>query len=245
MKSIAALALVLPLTLAACGNDEEDNAATGSTTAKTTASSKEAPSESAAPSSEAPSSEKPKEESAAPEKDKKPAEGDNAEDVNAEAAPSTLVNSFEDGAAAEATTFAPGDGDAGDDATKETITNLINGTYKQQDVRSLAQYTRDNTCARVVNENQQVGPNGEQLSLANLDLSQFDNLPADQKAILEPYNQQIRDNFSKTTTDIQDVRVNGNTASATVTVNSPAGSETNTMVFENEGGAWKFCNPAS
>lgn len=235
MKSIAALALVLPLTLAACGNDEEaDNAATGSTTAKTTATSKVAPSESAAPSSEAPSAEKPKEESAAPE------EGDNAE-----AAPSTLVNPFEDGAAAEATTFAPGDGDAGDDATKETITNLINGTYKQQDVRSLAQYTRDNTCARVVNENQQVGPNGEQLSLANLDLSQFDNLPADQKAILEPYNQQIRDNFSKTTTDIQDVRVNGNTASATVTVNSPAGSETNTMVFENEGGAWKFCNPAS
>lgn len=241
MKSIAALALVLPLTLAACGNDEEaDNAATGSTTAKTTATSKEAPSESAAPSSEAPSAEKPKEESAAPEEDNKPAEGDNAE-----AAPSTLVNPFEDGAAAEATTFAPGDGDAGDDATKETITNLINGTYKQQDVRSLAQYTRDNTCARVVNENQQVGPNGEQLSLANLDLSQFDNLPADQKAILEPYNQQIRDNFSKTTTDIQDVRVNGNTASANVTVNSPAGSETNTMVFENEGGAWKFCNPAS
>ena len=46
----------------------------------------------------------------------------------------------------------------------------------------------------------------------------------------------------RTEVRIDDVRVDGNRASASLTAKSDSGEQTETMIFEKEDGRWKLCN---
>lgn len=245
--SVAALALVVPLTLTACGSDEEDSTEAAPSTETAT---KEAPSSKAKDEDKDKDAEKSSEDkdaeksSEAKDKDKdkdqdseKSAQGkersasnqdgNNAGGGDQAAAAESLVDPFEGGDPLQGQAdIAPvDDGQAADGAVSGEINGLVRGLYDQQDMRSFMRYMPDHTCQRVLDA---------QPELRNADYNQIPQVSMD-----EASNGQWKDTFVQ---DIRDIKVKDNTASATVEVATPQGPDTTTMRFANEGGNWTFCN---
>lgn len=232
--SVAALALVVPLTLTACGSDEEDSTEAAPSTETAT---KEAPSskakdedkdKDAEKSSEAKDKDKDAEKSAqGKERSASHQDGSNADGGDQAAAAESLVDPFEGGDPLQGQAdIAPVEGgQAADDAVSGEINGLVRGLYDQQDMRSFMRYMPDHTCQRVLDA---------QPELRNADYSQIPQVSMD-----EASNGQWKNTFVQ---DIRDIQVKDNTASATVEVATPQGPDTTTMRFANEGGNWTFCN---
>ena len=115
-------------------------------------------------------------------------------------------------------------GQAADEATSGQISALVNGWYEVPDMRAYMRYIPDNTCSQVLAENPDVN---------NVDYNMFPQIPM----------AQVSTNWNAAgVQSIDDLTVNGNDASATVTVNTGEGVDTSVMRFKNEGGSWLFCN---
>lgn len=231
--SVAALALVVPLTLTACGSDEEDSTEAAPSTETAT---KEAPSskakdedkdKDAEKSSEAKDKDKDAEKSAqGKERSASHQDGGNAGGGDQAAAAESQVDPFEGGDPLQGQAdIAPVEGgQAADGAVSDEINGLVRGLYDQQDMRSFMRYMPDHTCQRVLDA---------QPELRNADYSQIPQVSMD-----EASNGQWKNTFVQ---DIRDIQVKDNTASATVEVATPQGPDTTTMRFANEGGNWTFC----
>jgi len=218
--STAALALVAPLALVACSSGESEDEAAATTSAVT--STVEATSEEETTSEEATSEETTTSEAA---------ETTEA-DTQAQAARQEPA-AQDGGAAADAAAGNPlgteelqpvEGGQAADEATSGQISALVNGWYEVPDMRAYMRYIPDNTCSQVLAENPDVN---------NVDYNMFPQIPMSQ----------VSTNWNAAgVQSIDDLTVNGNDASATVTVNTGEGVDTSVMRFKNEGGSWLFCN---
>lgn len=234
-KSAVALALVAPLALAACGTSEEDTDAAGTVTATSTKAASEESSE-APTSSEEPTSTKPDEsEQAKPEANKNEAAGagagaggaDAAAESGSEQAPEQLANPFEGNQdPLKAKPVAPIEGgQAADPAATDEINQLVGGLYETQTLRQFLRYVPDHTCGEVM---------AQQGELQNMDYNQIPDMP-----LSDVPNAQWDQAGVKS---VEDLQVKGDTASATVTVNTPEGEDSSVMRFKQENGAWTFCN---
>lgn len=227
-KTLAALALVIPLTLTACGSEESDEAAGAAS------SSSERGSSSA---------------SAAKDADKENSEGDdNAEGEDTddpEADPNNpnaaqrgssaaggsaggssdqaMMNPLEEGQIPTANIQPLETGRPGTAEEAAEIKANLNQIYDQTTVQGMTNALVDNTCARVLEENggeQVFDLGGQDVALADLGMDTSQNYVE----------------------DVRDVKIDGDRASATVEVHTAEGNDSTTQVFQREGGRWKMCN---
>lgn len=220
--SAAALALVTPFALVACGSDESEETAAPSTSAVTstveTTSSKETSSVETTTSKAKETSEEAEPTTQTPAETQEPESGQGT-DPAAGAADAAAGNPL----AAEELQPVQG-GQPADEATRGAISKLVNGWYEVGDMRSYMRYIPEHTCTQVLEQNPDVH---------NVDYSVFPQIPMNQ----------VSDNWNAAgVQSIDDLAVNGDTASATVTVNTGEGVDTSVMRFKNESGNWLFCN---
>ena len=220
--SAAALALGTPFALVACGSDESEETAAPSTSAVTSTveatSSKETSSVETTTSKAKETSEEAEPTTQTPAETQEPESGQGT-DPAAGAADAAAGNPL----AAEELQPVQG-GQPADEATRGAISKLVNGWYEVGDMRSYMRYIPEHTCTQVLEQNPDVH---------NVDYSVFPQIPMNQ----------VSDNWNAAgVQSIDDLAVNGDTASATVTVNTGEGVDTSVMRFKNESGNWLFCN---
>ena len=236
-KSLIAVALVAPLSLAACGSDDENAGDTTSSAAKTTTTTQ--PKEKT---SEKKTEEKTSEEKKEGEENK---DGESAapkpEGENPEGGDQAVANPFEEGADPfqNMPKVEPVQGEAASQEDIDGINTLVRGMYEQQTMRSFVKYLPEHTCAAVRND-----PNS---GLDQVDYNQVPDVPMNQlkdmmAAAGQDTSQMEGFDWSKTGVEsINDVVVNGDDASATVNVNTSQGMDSSTMRFKRENGNWTFC----
>lgn len=236
-KSLIAVALVAPLSLAACGSEDENAGDTTSSAAKTTTTTK-----SKEKTSEKKTEEKTSEEKKEGEKNK---DGESAapkpEGENPEGGDQAVANPFEEGADPfqNMPKVEPVQGEAASQEDIDGINTLVRGMYEQQTMRSFVKYLPEHTCAAVRND-----PNS---GLDQVDYNQVPDVPMNQlkdmmAAAGQDTSQMEGFDWSKTGVEsINDVVVNGDDASATVNVNTSQGMDSSTMRFKRENGNWTFC----
>lgn len=213
-KTITALALAAPLALVACGSDDGADETTSSAPSTVT-STRTSETTTTETSEEETTSEAPSETSA------EPTEGD-TEDP--QAAPQ-INDPFAAGQLAyEEATPVEGGGPASE-ADRAEIEGLVGGIYQSQTFHQFLRYVPENACSAVIEANG--GP-------AALDLGDIPDMPLSQLPGYAEANAHIQ--------SIDDVRVEGDQASAVVTAVSNGQAETQTQRFLKEDGRWKFCN---
>lgn len=233
-KSLIAVAIVAPLSLAACGSDDENAGDTGSSAAKTTTTTK----------SQEKTSEKETEEKTSEEKkegDDKKDDAAEPEGENSEGANRTLANPFEEGADPfqNMPKVEPVQGEAASQEDIDGINGLVRGMYEQQTMRAFVKYLPEHTCSAIRND-----PNS---GLDQVDYNQVPDVPMNRlkdmmAAAGQDTSQMDGFDWSKTGVEsINDVVVNGDDASATVNVNTSQGMDSSTMRFKRENGNWTFC----
>lgn len=233
-KSLIAVAIVAPLSLAACGSDDENAGDTGSSAAKTTTTTK----------SQEKTSEKETEEKMSEEKkegDDKKDDAAEPEGENSEGANQTLANPFEEGADPfqNMPKVEPVQGEAASQEDIDGINGLVRGMYEQQTMRAFVKYLPEHTCSAIRND-----PNS---GLDQVDYNQVPDVPMNRlkdmmAAAGQDTSQMDGFDWSKTGVEsINDVVVNGDDASATVNVNTSQGMDSSTMRFKRENGNWTFC----
>lgn len=197
------LALIAPLGIAACSSGGSSASGSSSSASNAAADAQAAQAAQSEAATRTPIS----------KKTSKNAEMNKGEQVVAPGtgAPSTTLQPIEGGAAASA-----GETDA--------LQGLVDGVYKQSDLRSFLDYVPSNTCDRVVEDQKARGEYHDVSSVPNMPTS---SLPGYSRSHVEP---------------IQDVKVDGDRASATVTSVTQDGPQTSTMRFHKENEKWKFCN---
>ncbi|OFT63426.1 hypothetical protein [Corynebacterium sp. HMSC05E07] len=241
-KSLVAVALVAPLTLAACGGDGEDVAETASSAVKTTTTTKSKEETSEEKDKDKESEKKDEgaekkdgeEQAPKPEGEEAPAEGEGAEQ--------TLANPFENGVDPfqSMPKVDPIQGQAASQEDIDGINGLVRGMYDQQTMRSFVKYLPDHTCEAVRND-----PNS---GLSELDYNQIPDVPMNQLKDMmatagADTSQMEGFDWNQTGVEsINDVVVDGDSASATVNVNTSKGLDSSTMRFKRENGNWTFCN---
>ena len=236
----AALALVLPLT--ACGSDDEGTSGGLSTAA-------EAPAASAANSSTEASAEKPekseksekseKKTSKTSEKEKKEKEKkkeENKDDKNksnqaqgGEEQPPTLVNPFENGMP-ENTNQPLANGEAGSEDDRREMEDTARAVLNPGSFADWTPTILENSCKAVTE------PMLEELERQGMSLEQV----KEASRLAEEQGQGIE--LPETEVSLDDVRIDGDRASASLTAKSEHGEETSTMIFQKEDGRWKLCN---
>ncbi|MBE7364064.1 hypothetical protein INS43_02515 [Corynebacterium aurimucosum] len=236
-KSLIAVALVAPLSLAACGSEDENAGDTASSAAKTTTTTK-----SKEKTSEKQTEEKTSEEKKEGEENK---DGKSAapkpEGENPEGGDQAVANPFEEGADPfqNMPKVEPVQGEAASQEDIDGINTLVRGMYEQQTMRSFVKYLPEHTCAAVRND-----PNS---GLDQVDYNQVPDVPMNElkdmmAAAGQDTSQMEGFDWSKTGVEsINDVVVNGDDASATVNVNTSQGMDSSTMRFKRENGNWTFC----
>lgn len=222
--SAAALALVTPFALVACGSDESEETAAPSTSAVTSTveatSSKETSSVETTTSKAKETSEEAEPTTQTPAETQEPESGQGTDPAAAAGAADAAAGNP---LAAEELQPVQG-GQPADEATRGAISKLVNGWYGVGDMRSYMRYIPEHTCTQVLEQNPDVH---------NVDYSVFPQIPMNQ----------VSDNWNAAgVQSIDDLAVNGDTASATVTVNTGEGVDTSVMRFKNESGNWLFCN---
>ena len=235
-KSLIAVALVAPLSLAACGSDDENAGDTASSAAKTTTTTQPKEKTSEKKTEEKTSEEKKEGEGEENKGDAAKPEGENPEDAN-----QAMANPFEEGADPfqNIPKVEPVQGEAASQEDIDGINGLVRGMYEQQTMRAFVKYLPEHTCAAIRND-----PNS---GLDQVDYNQVPDVPMNQlkdmmAAAGQDTSQMDGFDWSKTGVEsINDVVVNGEHASATVNVNTSQGMDSSTMRFKRENGNWTFC----
>ena len=235
-KAIAAVALVAPLTLAACGSNEEENAASGLATETNVVT--VAPDAGKASEEKKDDKEKDKKDEAA-KKDQKSADQANPDDPQAQGVPNEgaagVVNPFEDGTLPTAEVKPVEGGQAASEADIKAMTDTMNKIYNPKDLVSWSRVIMDNSCKKVVDQtNQKLASEGTSLDQTEREMQQAIDAAKAAGRPIPPVPQ--------TQAQLSDVRVNGDTASANVTVNSNGQTESGVQRFQREGNQWKVCN---
>lgn len=116
-------------------------------------------------------------------------------------------------------------GQAAGDADRAEIEQLVRGIYEVDTFHQFLRYVPENTCNELLAA--QGGPQAMDLTgIPDQPLHQWDVYAASQ-----PYIESVND-----------VRVEGDRASAVVTAVSAGQAETRTQRYLHEDGRWKFCN---
>lgn len=225
----AALALVLPLT--ACGSDDEGTSGGLSTAA-------EAPEASAANSSTEASAEKSGEKSEktskSSEKEKKKEENKDGKNKSnqaqgGEGQPPTLVNPFENGMP-ENTNEPLANGKEGSEDDRREMEDTARAVLNPGSFADWTPTILENSCKAVTE------PMLEELERQGMTLEQVQEA----SRLAEEQGQGI--DLPETEVSLDDVRIDGDRASASLTARSEHGEETSTMIFQKEDGRWKLCN---
>lgn len=116
-------------------------------------------------------------------------------------------------------------GQPASEADRAEIQQLVTGMYDATSLHGILSYLPANTCSSVVQENG---------GAAAFDLGGIPDLP------LESVPQYA--NANPSIDAVENVQVKGDTASASVTATSNGQTGTSVYRFQNEGGAWKFCD---
>lgn len=123
-----------------------------------------------------------------------------------------------------ATPQQPVDGGAASPEDAQAIDALVRGANDEVGMRNFLTYMPRNACASLVEAN---GGIDAMTSMADL----------------SPEQENILSQKRSTVTAVDDIRVNGDTASALVTSTDPDGTATTTTIrFLRENGRWTFCN---
>ena len=220
-KSLALAALATPFMVAACGSDAEESEADA--VASSTVTSEATPStKSETESSESSPTESTTEDSDDPEPPTEPEDGQASAGAGAAGSSGEIVNPFENGDIEVAEVGPVEGGQPASEGDRQAISGLVGGLYEQTTMHSFLRYMPDHTCQRVLEQN-----GGGDFSLEGVPDMPMDQLPGWGDSHVS---------------DIADVQVNGDQASAVVTVQTAEGPDTATQRFQREGGNWAFCN---
>lgn len=235
-KAIAAVVLVAPLALAACGSNEEENTASGLATETNVVT--VAPDAGKASEEKKDDKDKDKKDEAA-KKDQKSADQSNPDDPQAQGVPNEgaagVVNPFEDGTLPTAEVKPVEGGQAASEADIKAMTDTMNKIYNPKDLVSWSRVIMDNSCKKVVDQtNQELASQGTSLDQTEREMQQAIDAAKAAGRPIPPVPQ--------TQAQLSDVRVNGDTASANVTVDSNGQTESGVQRFQREGNQWKVCN---
>lgn len=256
-KSLIAVALVTPLALAACGSDDNDD-------------SKKAAATTASKASEDKSADKSKDKDADKDKDKEKnkdnkdkekdqnkdgenkdaAAGAEGEDAAGEG-PDELANPLNNGedpfAGAKDIKPIEGGQDA-NDGDKQAIEQLVRGQHEIDNVKEYFNYMPQHACQAVREGQSQEFSQYQQYvdSLPNQSFAEYANTMRQQgggNGEVEKFANQLESIPQSTKLQsVNDIVVNGDDASATVSVSNSEGNETSTVRFRRENGNWTFCN---
>ena len=248
-KSLIAVALVAPLALAACGSDDNND------------DSKKAAATTASKSSEDKSADKSKAKDADKDKDKnkdkdKDKDGENkdgaagAEGQDGEG-PDQMANPLNNGedpfAGAKDIKPIEGGQDA-NDADKQAIEQLVRGQHEIDNVKEYFNYMPQHACQAVREGQAKEFSQYQQYvdSLPNQSFAEYANTMRQQgggNGEVEKFASQLESIPQSTKLQsVNDIVVNGDDASATVSVSNSEGNETSTVRFRRENGNWTFCN---
>lgn len=231
----AALALVLPL--AACGSDDEGTSGGLSTAA-------EAPEASAANSSTEASAEKSEKSDASEKKTEKTSKSSETEKKKKESKddkkksdqaqdgeeqPPTLANPFENGMP-ENTNEPLANGEKGSEDDRREMEDTARAVLNPGSFADWTPTILENSCKAVTE------PMLEELERQGMSLEQVQEA----SRLAEEQGQGI--DLPETEVSLDDVRIDGDRASASLTAKSDQGEETSTMIFQKEDGRWKLCN---
>ncbi|MEX3503721.1 hypothetical protein [Corynebacterium sp. LK2510] len=222
IRSAAAAAAVAGLSfgLAACGSSEETASGGLSTAASAptaATSGEQSQAESAAEST-----------SSAADREN----GDNGADANNAdgATVPTLANPFENPGQAVPSFEPLESGNPANDADREEMRRAVEASLNPGSYEKWTRTLLENSCRKVNDATM------EQLNRSGMTLEQIEQAARAQ----EQAGQGVE--LPRTEVSIDDVRVDGNRASASITAASANGTETNTQIFEREDGRWKICN---
>ena len=248
-KSLIAVALVAPLALAACGSDDNND------------DSKKAAATTASKSSEDKSADKSQDKDADKDKDKnkdkdKDKDGENkdgaagAEGQDGEG-PDQMANPLNNGedpfAGAKDIKPIEGGQDA-NDADKQAIEQLVRGQHEIDNVKEYFNYMPQHACQAVREGQAKEFSQYQQYvdSLPNESFAEYANTMRQQgggNGEVEKFASQLESIPQSTKLQsVNDIVVNGDDASATVSVSNSEGNETSTVRFRRENGNWTFCN---
>lgn len=249
-KSLIAVALVAPLALAACGSDDNNDD-----------DSKKAAATTASKSSEDKSADKSQDKDADKDKDKnkdkdKDKDGENkdgaagAEGQDGEG-PDQMANPLNNGedpfAGAKDIKPIEGGQDA-NDADKQAIEQLVRGQHEIDNVKEYFNYMPQHACQAVREGQAKEFSQYQQYvdSLPNESFAEYANSMRQQgggNGEVEKFASQLESIPQSTKLQsVNDIVVNGDDASATVSVSNSEGNETSTVRFRRENGNWTFCN---
>lgn len=251
-KSLIAVALVTPLALAACGSDDNDDSKKAAATTASKSSEDKSADKSEdkdADKSEDKDKEKEKDENKDGEK-KDAAAGAEGEDGAGEG-PGQLANPLNNGEDpfAGAKDIKPIEGGQNaNDADKQAIEQLVRGQHEIDNVKEYFNYMPQHACQAVRDEQSQEFAQYQQYvdSLPNQSFAEYANTMRQQgggNSEVEKFASQLESIPQSTKLQsVNDVVVNGDDASATVSVSNSEGTETSTVRFRRENGNWTFCN---
>ena len=251
-KSLIAVALVTPLALAACGSDDNDDSKKAAATTASKSSEDKSADKSEdkdADKSEDKDKEKEKDENKDGEK-KDAAAGAEGEDGAGEG-PDQLANPLNNGEDpfAGAKDIKPIEGGQNaNDADKQAIEQLVRGQHEIDNVKEYFNYMPQHACQAVRDEQAQEFGQYQQYvdSLPNQSFAEYANTMRQQgggNSEVEKFASQLESIPQSTKLQsVNDVVVNGDDASATVSVSNSEGTETSTVRFRRENGNWTFCN---
>ena len=253
-KSLIAVALVAPLALAACGSDDNND------------DSKKAAATTASKSSEDKSADKSQDKDADKDKNKDKDKDKNKDGEKKDAAANDEGQEGEDGAGegtdqmanplndgedpfAGAEDIKPIEGGQNaNDADKQAIEQLVRGQHEIDNVKEYFNYMPQHAC-QAVREGQakEFGQYQQYVdSLPNQSFGEYANTMRQQgggNGEIEKFASQLESIPQSTKLQsVNDVVVNGDDASATVSVSNSEGTETSTVRFRRENGNWTFCN---
>ena len=262
-KSLLAVALVAPLALAACGSDDNDD----SKEAAATTASKSSEDKSADKSQDKDADKdknRDKDKNKDKDKDKNKEQNKDGEAKDAAAndegqegedgageGPDQMANPLNNGedpfAGAEDIKPIEG-GQNANDADKQAIEQLVRGQHEIDNVKEYFNYMPQHACQAVRDEQSQEFSQYQQYvdSLPNQSFGEYANTMRQQgggNAEIEKFASQLESIPQSTKLQsVNDVVVNGDDASATVSVSNSEGTETSTVRFRRENGNWTFCN---
>lgn len=116
-------------------------------------------------------------------------------------------------------------GEPANEADRAELEGLLNGMYDATTLHGFLGYLPANTCNELL---------AEQGGAAAFDLGGIPDLPMSAVPSYLEANPRVD--------SVENIQVNGDTASASVTATSGGESTTDTHRFRYEDGAWKFCN---
>ena len=235
--TVAALALVAPLT--ACGSDDDGTSGglSTATEATTSASAANASTEESADGADNDGADNTEKSTATETTTKRAAKDGKSEAAGTDGGaqsgndgqPATLANPFENGVPQNTNQPLPC-GTAGSDEDRKQMEATARAVLNPGSLANWTPAILDNSCKAVSDQMMQ------ELERQGLTLQQVEEA----SRLAEQQGQGL--NMYETDVSISDVRVDGNRASASLTARSEKGEETSTMIFQKEDGRWKLCN---